>query len=29
VPRKYWMVTWIILIILFAFALKGRFDVTI
>jgi hypothetical protein len=29
VPRKYWMVTWIILIILFAFALKSRFDVTI
>jgi hypothetical protein len=29
VPRRYWMVTWILLIIVFAFALKGRFDVTI
>ena len=28
-PRELWMIPWIVLIILFAFALKSRFDVTI
>jgi hypothetical protein len=28
-PRELWMIPWIVLIIIFAFALKGRFDVTI
>ncbi|MGB5891191.1 MAG: hypothetical protein WBH75_14625 [Thermoanaerobaculia bacterium] len=28
-PRDLWMIPWIVLIILFAFALKSRFDVTI